>query len=103
QPRLIVNRLAPDMVKKGDMLSQHDVIEILSIELLGVVPMDNEIVVSTNRGIPAALTDRSPAARQYHRIARILEGFEEATGELEKAPGFFRRLGRKLGLSSQPA
>jgi septum site-determining protein MinD len=103
RPWLIVNRLAQEMVKKGDMLSQHDVIEILSIELLGVVPLDNEIVVSTNRGAPATLGDKSPAARSYRRVARILEGEEVVSDQLEKGPGFFKRLGRKLGLSNQPA
>jgi septum site-determining protein MinD len=103
RPWLVVNRLSPDMVKKGDMLSQHDVIEILSIELLGVIPLDNEIVVSTNRGAPATLAEKSPAARAFHRIARILEGVEQVTDQVEKAPGFFRRLGRKLGLSNHPA
>src|SRR5262245_33827642 len=53
--RLIVNRISPELVKKGDMLSQEDVIEILSLELLGGVPLDGDIVVSTNKGTPATL------------------------------------------------
>ena len=55
--RLIVNRLRPEMVKSGDMLSVDDVCEILSIELLGIVPDDEEIIDTTNRGEPIVLDD----------------------------------------------
>ena len=47
---LVVNRLRADMVKRGDMMSSDDVVEILAVDLLGVVPDDENIVVSTNQG-----------------------------------------------------
>src|SRR5262245_26460732 len=96
--RLIVNRLSPEMVKKGDMLSQDDVIEILSLELLGAVPLDGDIVVSTNKGTPATLEPRSPAAKAFERIAKRIDGGEAAVEDDERV-GFFTRLGRALGLS----
>jgi septum site-determining protein MinD len=95
--RLIVNRISPEMVRKGDMLSQDDVIEILSLELLGAVPLDGDIVISTNKGTPATLDARSPAAKAFEKIARRIEG-----GEVETAAqkvGFFTKIGRALGLS----
>jgi septum site-determining protein MinD len=95
--RLIVNRLSPEMVKKGDMLSQDDVIEILSLELLGAVPLDGDIVVSTNKGTPATLDARSPAAKAFERIAKRIDGGEVV--EDDERVGFFTRLGRALGLS----
>lgn len=49
---LVVNRLRYDMVKRGDMMSSDDVVEILAVDLLGVVPDDENIVVSTNQGEP---------------------------------------------------
>jgi septum site-determining protein MinD len=52
-PALIVNRVRPDMVKKGDMMSIEDIIDILAIQLVGVVPDDENIIISTNRGEPA--------------------------------------------------
>ncbi|MBQ6841909.1 MAG: septum site-determining protein MinD, partial [Firmicutes bacterium] len=51
-PRLIVNRIRINMVKSGDMMSVEDILEILAIDLLGIVPDDDEIVVSTNKGEP---------------------------------------------------
>jgi len=94
--RLIVNRVAPEMVRRGDMLSQEDVIEILSLELLGAVPLDGDIVVSTNKGMPATMDARSPAARAFEKIARRIDGGES---EDDERIGFFARIGRALGLS----
>ena len=73
--RLIVNRLRPEMVRSGDMLSVEDVCEILSVELLGIVPDDEEVIDTTNRGEPIVLdeTNRGCAAI-YEKIARRLEG-----------------------------
>src|SRR5512134_3800736 len=57
--RLMVNRVSPEMVKRGEMLSQEDVIEILLLEMLGAVPLDGDIVISTNKGTPATLDPKS--------------------------------------------
>lgn len=95
--RLIVNRIALDMVRRGDMLSQEDVIEILALELLGAVPMDDEIVASTNKGIPATIGGKSAAARSFEKIALRLIGAE--VEDAEPSLGFFARLSRALGLA----
>lgn len=96
--RLVVNRISKQMVKRGDMLSQEDVIDILALELLGAIPLDDAIVSSTNKGVPATLEGRSPAARCYEQIARRLDG-EKVEVDLEAGVGWFSRIGRALGLS----
>lgn len=97
--RLIVNRISQHLVKRGDMLSQSDVIEILALELLGTIPLDDSIVSTTNKGVPAVLEGKSVAAKELLRIAKRLTGIEAQT----TSPGFFSRLGRALGLSASPA
>ena len=72
--RLIVNRLRPEMVRSGDMLSVEDVCDVLSIELLGVVPDDEEVIDTTNRGEPIVLNDANRLRAIYEKIARRLEG-----------------------------
>ncbi|MGZ3533356.1 MAG: septum site-determining protein MinD [Vulcanimicrobiaceae bacterium] len=72
--RLIVNRIRPDMVRSGDMLSVEDVCEVLSAELLGVIPDDEEIIDTTNRGEPIALNDQARLKAIYDKIVRRLEG-----------------------------
>jgi septum site-determining protein MinD len=100
--RLIVNRISQHLVKKGDMLSQADVIEILALELLGAVPLDEHVVASTNKGMPAVLEGKSMAAREFTRIAKRLAGVE-VEAERETGGGFFARIGRALGFSSATA
>ena len=99
--RLIVNRISPHLVKRGDMLSQTDVIEILALELLGTIPLDDQIVATTNKGVPAVLEGKSLAAKELQRIARRIAGQEVA--ERVDGVGFFQRIGRALGLSPSPA
>jgi septum site-determining protein MinD len=89
--RLIINRLRPDMVRSGDMLSVEDVCEILSIELLGVIPDDEEIIDTTNRGEPIVLDETSRLRGIYDKIARRLEGEIVPFTSFENQ-GFFGRL-----------
>lgn len=95
--RLIVNRISAAMVKRGDMLSQEDVIDILALEQLGAVPLDDAIVSSTNKGVPATLEGTSPAAVAYNLVARRLTG--EVIVDVANV-GFFARIGRAIGFSS---
>ncbi len=95
--RLIINRIRPDMVRSGDMLSVDDVCEILSAELLGIVPDDEDVIDTTNRGEPIALKADSRLAAIYEKIARRLEG-EIVPFTALSAPTFLSRfLGRKAG------
>ncbi len=73
-PKLIINRLRSKMVKRGDMMDIEDILDILSIELIGVVPEDEYIVISTNRGEPAVTDNVSKAGAAYRRIARRIMG-----------------------------
>lgn len=95
-PKLIINRIRPNMVKKGDMMDIDDMIEILAIDLIGVVPEDETIVISTNKGEPAVLDQRSKAGEAYRNIARRITGEHVPLINLE-AEGFFKRLRRLFG------
>ncbi len=89
--RLIVNRLRPEMVRTGDMLSVEDVCEILSVELLGIVPDDEEVIDTTNRGEPIVLDETAKLAGIYDKIARRLDG-ELVPFTNFDSQGFFGRL-----------
>jgi septum site-determining protein MinD len=92
-PGLIVNRLKPKMVAKGDMMDIPDIIDILAIRLMGVVPDDEFIVVSTNRGEPAALSaNRSKAGEAFRNIARRLLGEEVPFLDLTEHETFWEKL-----------
>ena len=94
-----MNRLRPEMVRKGDMLSIDDLIEHLCIDLLGVVPEDQNVVISTNRGEPIILNDNSMAARAFNNVVQRLLGNEVDIMELEEQT-FWSRLKRNLGFKN---
>lgn len=92
QPQLIINRVRPNMVKQGDMMDVNDMLEILAVRLLGVVPDDDSIVISTNRGEPAVLDDNSKAGQAYRNIVRRVMGEEVPLMNLDIEDSFFSRL-----------
>ncbi|NCC81151.1 MAG: septum site-determining protein MinD [Clostridia bacterium] len=77
ETRLIINRLRPQMVKQGDMMDIDDILDILSIKLIGVIPEDEFIIVSTNRGEPAVNNPESMAGKAYLNTARRITGEED--------------------------
>jgi septum site-determining protein MinD len=85
--KLIVNRIKPDMVKKGQMLSPEDVLQILAIDLIGLVPDDELVVVATNTGEVVAKNPKSESGGAYRRIARRVLGEEVAFAALESSKG----------------
>ena len=92
--KLVVNRVKPEMVRRGDMLSTEDILEVLAIELIGIVPDDESVTVSTNQGAPVALDTRSRAGKAFRDIARRLNGEEVAFESLDSRDGFLGRLSR---------
>ena len=88
---LIVNRIRMDMVKRGDMMSMEDVVEILAIDIIGAVPDDENIVVATNQGEPLVGND-TLAGQAYMNICKRITGEEVPFLDLDKK-GFFAKLG----------
>jgi septum site-determining protein MinD len=94
--RLVINRIKPDMVRRGEMLATEDVLELLAVELIGIVPDDEVVITSTNRGLPIVLDGKSKAGQAFHNIARRLIGEDVPFLELQDNRGFLGRLNRLL-------
>jgi len=97
-PELILNRVRPDMVKRGDMMTTDDILSLLSVELIGQIPDNEEIVVATNKGVPVVHNPKSRVGEAFRRIAARLEGQEVPFLEMEVRNGLFARLKKVLGL-----
>ena len=91
---LIVNRLRTEMVKRGDMMSSDDVVEILAVDLIGVIPDDESIVVATNQGEPL-VGDDALAGQTYLDICKRIIGEDVPFADLDRKQGFFQRLIKK--------
>ncbi len=94
--RLVLNRIKPEMIKRENMLSPDDVLELLAVELLGIVPEDDKVILSTNRGVPIVLDGKSPAGQAFRNIATRLEGHDVPYLNLEDTDGFFGRISRLI-------
>lgn len=92
---LLINRIRPFLVKKGDMLAIDDTLEVLGLDLIGVVPDDESIIRSTNLGEPAVTDKKSLAGKAYRNITKRILGEEVPLLELEDRGGFggaFRKI-----------
>jgi septum site-determining protein MinD len=92
--RLILNRVNMVMIKQGNMLSPEDVLDLLAVELLGIVPEDGNVVISTNRGLPIALEAKTKAGMAFQNIARRLKGEQVPFLDLEEKTGFIHKFSR---------
>lgn len=98
-PRLIVNRIEPARVERGEMLSHDDVLEVLSIELAGLVPMDEKVLISSNTGTPLVLQNDSKAGSAFRRIARRLNGEADLPIEVPSdKTSMWSKIGKTFGL-----
>ncbi len=88
--KLVINKLRPKMVKNGSMLGIEDMLDILAIDLLGVVPDDEEIIVAANKGDYVSSVEKSMAGQAYRNIARRLGGEEVELMKMEQS--FWKRL-----------
>lgn len=87
---LVLNRIRPELIKKGDMMSPTDVVDILGVSLLGVIPDDESVVISTNQGEPLVETT-TPSGRAYRNIALRVTG-EEIPMDFLKTVSFWTRV-----------
>lgn len=104
-PRLIVNRLKSDMVKRGQMLSVDDVKGILNIPILGIIPEDEKVLHASNKGEPAVLDQQSRAGAAYRQVVLSIQHPEQAPADFRvpSGAGWWQRFVRMLGLNDQAA
>lgn len=91
---LIINRLKPEMVRYGNMLTTEDVVEVLAIDLIGIIPEDKAIIVSINRGMPIVLDDKAPAGLAFRNIAQRMLGEEVPFLDIREMPNIIERFVR---------
>jgi len=97
-PRLIINRIRPAMIKRGDMMDISDILDILDVGLIGVVPEDESIIISTNCGEPAVMDKKSRAGEAYRLITRRIQGEEVPLMKLDNPNGMMHTLKRLVGV-----
>ncbi|TRM12829.1 septum site-determining protein MinD [Lentibacillus cibarius] len=100
-PKLVINRIRNHMMKNGDMLDIDDIIQILSIDLIGIVIDDDEVIKASNNGEPIALQGSSKASIAYRNIARRMLGETVPLQSLEDEKGMFQRVKNFFGIGTR--
>ncbi len=101
RPKLIINRIAAEMVKRGDMMDQKDVESLLAVEVIGLVPADEHTVVAANRGIPVVHNNKSSAGAAFLRIAARVDGEDIPLMDMEPKTGLISRFKGLVGMSGR--
>ncbi len=91
KPELVINRIRPDMVKRGEMMSAEDVVDILAVNLLGAVPDEESVVIAANHGEPVVGSD-TIAGQAYMNIARRICGETVPLLDLQANSTLFQRV-----------
>lgn len=94
--QLIINRIKGAMVERGDMLAAADVLELLAVELIGIVSEDEAVLISTNRGNPIVMDKKSKTGQAFRNISRRISGEEVPFMELSGEDGFLGRLSKLI-------
>ena len=99
RPRLIINRINAGMVKRGDMMDQRDVVELLAVDILGLVPADDRTITAANRGVPVVHDKKAPSGAAFLRIAARLDGDDVPLVDVNSKSGLMGRVKGLIGLN----
>lgn len=99
-PRLVINRIRPQMMKNGEIMDVDEIVNVLSIELLGIVPDDEEVIKSSNQGEPVVMNPDFKAAIAYRNMARRILGESIPLMNLEEKQGMLAKMKRLFGMKA---
>lgn len=97
-PSLVINRIRNHMMKNGDMLEIDEVVQILSIDLIGIVLDDDEVIKASNNGEPVAMQSKPKSSISYRNIARRILGENVPLQSLDEEDGLFKKMKKFFGL-----
>ncbi|PYZ97342.1 septum site-determining protein MinD [Alteribacter lacisalsi] len=97
-PRLVVNRIRPQMLKNGDAIEVDEIVAVLAVDLLGIVADDDDVIKASNEGQPIALDPKSRASIAYRNIARRINGESVPLLNLEEEKGMFKKMKKFFGM-----
>jgi septum site-determining protein MinD len=89
---LLINRMKDNMVKKGQMLSVEDISDILSVDIIGIIPEDEKILYASNKGDPAVTDKSSKAGRAYLSVVGKIINPNGEVGTVEEEKGFWTKI-----------
>ena len=99
RPKLIINRINPEMVRDGNMMDRRDIVDLLAVDVLGLVPVDDRTITAANRGVPVVHDKKSAAGSAFLRIAARVDGDEVPLMEVEYKSSLMSRFKGLVGIN----
>lgn len=99
RPKLILNRVRPGMVKRGDMMDKDDIVELLAIDILGLVPADDKLITATNQGLPIIHDKRAASGAAFSRISARIDGDDVPLMDLDPKTGIMEKVKEIMGIN----
>jgi septum site-determining protein MinD len=99
RPKLIINRVRPNLVRQGDMMDKNDIVELLAVEILGMVPADDRLITAANQGLPVIHDKRAPSGAAFARIAARVDGEDIPLVELDAKSGILDKVKEIMGIN----
>jgi len=92
KPKLILNRIRTKMVRKGEMMDAQDIVDLLSINLIGAIPDDENVIIQTNKGEPSVTNPKSLSGKAYMETAKRILGEDIPVTIPGKKEGFIDKI-----------
>ena len=99
RPKLIINRVRPGMVRRGDMMDKDDIVELLAVDILGMVPADDKLIIATNQGIPVIHDKKSTSGAAFSRISARIDGDDVPLMDLEPRTSIVEKVKEIMGIN----
>ena len=97
--KLVINRVRPGLVRQGDMMDKDDIVELLSVEILGMVPADDRLITATNQGVAVIHDKKAPSGAAFSRIAARVDGDDIPLADLDARSGLMDRVKEIMGIN----
>ncbi|MBM3941463.1 MAG: septum site-determining protein MinD [SAR202 cluster bacterium] len=98
RPKLVINRVSQEMMRRGDMMDEDDIVSLLSVEVLGMVPIDERLIIATNRGVPVVYDRKALSGVAFQKIAARIDGDEAVIPVANAKSGLMDRVRGLIGI-----
>ncbi|MCD8181707.1 MAG: septum site-determining protein MinD [Firmicutes bacterium] len=95
--KVIINRVRADMIDRGIMMNVDDCVDMLRVPVIGIIPEDEELIISSLKGSLAISNENSKAGKAFMNIAARISCEEVPVLDFDEKEGFFARLKRLFG------
>ena len=85
--------------KRGEMMDKDDIVDLLAVEVLGMVPADDRLITATNQGVPVIHDKRAVSGAAFSRITARIDGDDVPLMDLDPKTGIMGKVKEIMGMN----